>query len=201
MMMRKEMFGQNLIRIREKRGFSRAQMARLTSMDPSNYARLETGGTHPTLHTLERLAEALEVPVSFLADPTLPSPNLPVVAFVSAGEGADFDDQGFPVGTGMDEVPRPPDLKDPHAFAVRVSGDSMVPKFEEGQVVVVDTTQPVYSGSYVVVGLVSGDRLVKRYREAGNSVILDSVNQDYPPKIIPRGDLAFVYKVVWSRES
>ena len=47
-----------------------------------------------------------------------------------------FDDAGYPVGTGWDEVVFP-DVGDPHAYALEVSGDSMEPVYRDGDVIIV----------------------------------------------------------------
>ncbi|MEV4349758.1 helix-turn-helix transcriptional regulator [Actinoplanes sp. NPDC049596] len=47
--------------LRERRGWSQAQLAEAAGMTQSAVARFEGGGTVPTLPVLGRLAEALEV--------------------------------------------------------------------------------------------------------------------------------------------
>lgn len=186
--------------IRKSLGLSQAEVARRLGWSPPNYARIEKGRITPSLKSLEAIAEALEVPVSALAAERNLTAEVPVVAFVSAGEGVAFTDQGYPAGGGMYFLPRPPQFTDPNGFGVEVSGDSMVPKYEDGQVVMVDTRKRPVSGDYAVVGLMNGDKYVKRYREAGGRVILESVNPLYPPIVVEPHDVRFAYKVVWARE-
>ena len=47
--------------LRERRGWSQAQLAKVSGMTQSAVARFEAGGTVPTLPVLERLAAALDV--------------------------------------------------------------------------------------------------------------------------------------------
>jgi len=54
-------FGQQLKRIRESKGITAAELARLTFMDRPHMTRLEKGGTNPTLTTLIKLADALDI--------------------------------------------------------------------------------------------------------------------------------------------
>ena len=54
-------FGQQLKRIREQKGISAAELSRLTFIDKPHITRLEKGGTNPTLTTLVKLAESLDV--------------------------------------------------------------------------------------------------------------------------------------------
>jgi len=186
--------------IRKSQGLSQAEVARRLGWSPPNYARIEKGRTTPSLRSLEAIAAALDSPLAALtgADP-LP-PEVPVVAFASAGPGVEFTDQGYPAGGGMYFLPRPPEFTDPNGFGVEVAGDSMVPKYEDGQVVMVDTRKRPVSGGYAVIGLMSGDKYVKRYREAGGRVLLESVNPLYPPVVVEPHEVRFAYKIVWARE-
>jgi len=47
--------------LRERRGWSQAQLAKASGMTQSAVARFEAGGTVPTLPVLERLAAALDM--------------------------------------------------------------------------------------------------------------------------------------------
>ncbi len=179
---------------------STSDHARRLGWSPSNYARLERGRVTPSLKSLEAIARVLDVPLSRLtSEDPLPA-EVPVIAFVSAGEGIEFTDQGYPSGGGMYYVDRPPSFTDPQGFGVEVSGDSMIPKYEEGQVVIVDTRKRPMNGDFAVVGLSSGEKYVKRYREVGGRVILESLNPIYPPVVIEPSEVRFAYKIVWSKE-
>jgi len=70
---------------------------------------------------------------------------VPVINKVSAGYPRDFNDLDYPVGIADDYI-RCPDVHDPNAFAVRVVGDSMEPKFCEGDIVIFSPATEVHSG-------------------------------------------------------
>ena len=53
--------GRTVRELRERRGWSQAQLAKAFGMTQSAVARFEAGGTVPTLPVLERLAAALDV--------------------------------------------------------------------------------------------------------------------------------------------
>ncbi len=193
-------YGERIERVRKSLGLSQAEVARRLEWSPPNYARIEKGRTTPSLRSIEAIAEALEVPLSALTQEGFASAEVPVVAFASAGPGVEFTDQGYPAGGGMYFLPRPPQFTDPNGFGVEVAGDSMVPKYEDGQVVMVDTRKRPVSGDYAVIGLMSGDKYVKRYRESGGMVVLESVNPLYPPVVVDPSEVRFAYKIVWVRE-
>ena len=54
--------------MREQRGFSQSQLARMAGMTQSAVARFEAGGSIPTLPVLDRLAGALEADLTVQLD-------------------------------------------------------------------------------------------------------------------------------------
>ncbi len=193
-------YGRRIEAARKSKGLTQAAVARRLGWSPSNYGRIEHGRITPSLRSLEAIAGALEVPVSALAGEADAADQVPVVAFASAGPGVEFTDQGYPAGGGMYFISRPAGFADPNGFGVEVAGDSMVPKYEDGQVVLVDTRKRPASGDYAVVGLMCGDKYIKRYRESGGMVVLESVNPLYPPVVVAPQEVRFAYKVVWVKE-
>ncbi len=59
----------NVRRLRETRGLSQAQMARLAGLPRPTWASLESGPANPTLAVLARAAAALSVPIEELIGP------------------------------------------------------------------------------------------------------------------------------------
>ena len=193
-------YSSRLKSLRKSLGISQAEVARRLGWSPPNYARLERGRITPSLRSLESIARVLDIPLSTLTSDRGQSGEIPVISMASAGPGVQFTGQSFPAGCGMYLVDRPPSFTDPNGFGVEVSGDSMAPKYENGQVVMVDTRKTPSNGDYVVAGLSTGEKFVKRYREAAGRVILESVNPLYPPVVVEPEQVLFAYKVVWSKE-
>lgn len=192
--------GIRIANLRQSRGISQGKLARMLGWSPSNLARIEKGRSNPSLKTVEEIAETLEIPISFILDEKPMPDQISVIAFASAGEAVSFTDQNYPQSGGMYFIDRPPLFTDPNGFGIEVSGDSMVPKYEDGQVVLVDTRKRPLSGDFAVIGLMNGDKFVKRYREAQGVVILESLNPLYPPIVVQKGDVRFAYKIVWAKE-
>jgi ribosome-binding protein aMBF1 (putative translation factor) len=58
--------GKNIQRIRESKGISQQELAAKCNFEKSNMSRLEAGRVNPTLSTLEKVANALEITLSEL---------------------------------------------------------------------------------------------------------------------------------------
>jgi transcriptional regulator with XRE-family HTH domain len=61
--------------LRESKGFTQVQLVGeiMGDIDTTNISRIEAGRTNPTVFTLYRIAEALEVSLSDIVDIKLPS--------------------------------------------------------------------------------------------------------------------------------
>src|SRR5271157_2651056 len=74
-----------------------------------------------------------------------PARRIPLIGMAQAGGEGYFDDGGFPVGGGWDEVSLP-EIADPNAYALEISGESMEPVFRDGDLVIVSPAAPIRRG-------------------------------------------------------
>jgi phage repressor protein C with HTH and peptisase S24 domain len=122
---------------------------------------------------------------------------VPVINKVSAGYPSDFNDLDYPVGIADDYV-RCPDLHDANAFAVRVVGDSMEPKFREGDIVVFSPAAEVHSGDdcFVRFEMPHETSFKRVFFESGNKIRLQPRNENYPPTIVDGKRINGLYRAV-----
>ncbi|MDY3529020.1 helix-turn-helix transcriptional regulator [Riemerella anatipestifer] len=62
--------GKKVKEMRESKGLSQVELVGKMQgeIDPTNISRIESGRTNPTIYTLYRIAEALEIKISDLVD-------------------------------------------------------------------------------------------------------------------------------------
>lgn len=61
--------GKRIQELREQKGLTQVDLAgKIGVFDTTNVSRIESGRTNPTLYTLYRVAEALEVPLKDIID-------------------------------------------------------------------------------------------------------------------------------------
>jgi repressor LexA len=122
---------------------------------------------------------------------------VPVINKVTAGYPSDFNDLDYPAGIADDYV-RCPDLHDTNAFAVRVVGDSMEPKFREGDIVVFSPAAEVHNGDDCFVRFtMPHETAFKRvFFEADNQVRLQPRNDKYPPIIVDGKRINGLYRAI-----
>jgi len=64
-------------------------------------------------------------------------------------------------------------------YALRVLGDSMVPEFEDGHIIIVEPALSAASGAYVVCEY-EGETWLRQYLEENGRRLLRAVNAEYP---------------------
>src|SRR6185295_16093332 len=125
----------------------------------------------------------------------------PVINRVSAGYPKDFTDLNYPKGVA-DEYVACPDLNDPQAFAARVHGDSMTPKYREGDIVIFSPAAAPKSGDDCFVRFADGHTTFKRAffesGEKGEAVIrLQPRNEKYRAQVVKAEEVTGLYKAVF----
>jgi len=122
---------------------------------------------------------------------------VPVINNVAAGYPVDYDDMGYPPG-GADDYVRCPDLHDPHAFAVRVVGDSMEPKYNEGDIIIFSPSAAVENGDDCFVRMTNPHETTFKqvFFEQDEQIRLQPRNHNYSPSILPRERLNGIWRAV-----
>ncbi|MFK7792116.1 MAG: helix-turn-helix transcriptional regulator [Devosiaceae bacterium] len=125
---------------------------------------------------------------------------VPVIGFAQAGDGGFFDDAGFPAGHGWDAIPVP-DLEDDQSYALEVSGDSMLPLYRDGDIIVVSPGAQLRRHDRVVVRTTSGEVLAKILaRKTNRHVELHSLNKDHANRKIDLSDIEWMARIVWASQ-
>lgn len=122
---------------------------------------------------------------------------VPVINRVGAGYPREFNDLDYPVGIADDYV-RCPDLHDPNAFAVRVVGDSMEPKFRQDDIVVFSPAAEVHNGDdcFVRFTLPHETTFKRVFFENDSTVRLQPRNEKYSPFMVEAQRVNGIYRAV-----
>lgn len=109
----------------------------------------------------------------------LPSPRkIPVRGKAQLGEQGYWCDMEYPPGHGDGYIVLP--SKDADAYALKLVGDSMMPRIKSGEFVVIEPNHPIKHGDEVLVTTADGQSMVKEYLFTRDGrVTLGSVNLDH----------------------
>jgi phage repressor protein C with HTH and peptisase S24 domain len=129
---------------------------------------------------------------------TLSQRRIPLIGLAQAGADGFFDDGGYPVGGGWDEVSLP-EIGDMNAYALEISGDSMEPVFRDGDMVIVSPAAPIRRGDRVVVRTIAGEVLAKQLaRRSARRVELKSLNPLHRDHSFDLKDVAWIHRIIWA---
>ena len=132
---------------------------------------------------------------------TMTANAVPVINRVSAGYPKDFTDLSYPPRVADDYVSCP-DVHDRDAFAARVHGDSMTPKYRQGDIVIFSPSLPPRDGDDCFVRFADGHTTFKRVFfetvDEGKSVLrLQPRNERYRPQVVPSQNVTGLYRAVY----
>ena len=126
--------------------------------------------------------------------------TVPLVGMAQAGAGRLFDAEGMPAGANWDEIDFP-DLGGEKVFALEVTGDSMMPLYRDGEILIVSPTAGIRKGDRVVVRTGGGEVMVKELkRRTAKSLELRSLNPNHEDRVINLSDVAWMARVMWARQ-
>ncbi len=176
---------ESLAKITKATDTSMAEFTRLMTEDKAGFMAEFTG--------LQALSESN-------AAQGLGQASIPLLGFAEAGQGGYFDDAGFPAGHGWDEVHFPRQETE-GAYALEVSGDSMLPLYRDGDTVIVSPVDPVRKGDRVVVRTLEGEVMAKVLaRKSATKVDLQSINPDHPDLSFPLTEIDWIARILWASQ-
>src|SRR5467141_1921153 len=198
-----------LDRLAERAGLSPSGLAKRSGLDPTtfNKSKRVTGDGRERWPSTESVSKALaatnssiETFVQLIGDGARSQQSVPLLGLAQAGNGAHFDDSGFPTGKGWDEVALPA-AGDQHAYALEISGDSMKPAYRDGDVIVVSPGTPIRRGDRVVVKTSGGEVMVKELkRRTAKTLELQSLNPAQADRALDAGDVVWIARIVWASQ-
>ena len=183
-----------LRQLRKEHGYTLKELGRLMGVSDAAVSQWESGKREASYEVQLKLAELFGVSVDFLLRGAVgnerPVPlqtMIPVLGRVSAGTGvaAEEDIIGY----------EPADAKygGGEYFYLQVKGDSMSPKIDDGDMVLVHRQTSVDSGTIGVFSVDGDDGFVKKVEYDTEYIHLISLNPYYPPLVFEGPDVLRVY--------
>ena len=175
----REIFAERLTKLMRDRGINQSDISRILGVSTSTVSSWCLGARMPRMDKIEALANRFFVPKSYFIEDSegvVQYPRVPVLGDVAAGipmyveeNIIDYEEISFAVASQGEH------------FCLRVCGDSMEPKFSDGDVVIVRKQSDVDTGDIAVV-LVNGDRAtVKKIKKRPDGVMLVPLNSAFEP--------------------
>lgn len=182
----------------KKRSISQKEMAGLLGITDAYLSEI-LNGKKSGKNKLFDFSERLGIDIYGRIDlPTQRSKPIPVISWIHAGAFSECSDV-WPVGvSGEGESVYSYVPTGSNAFALRVEGDSMMPRFMPGDIIIVDPAVQCDNGAASVVWI-NGEISLKLFWEHPDEIILKPMNEKYPETIIRKEsqvDFRVIGKVV-----
>ena len=198
--------------IAERYGFSASGLAKKSGLDPTSFNPSKRNGPDgrprwPTTESIANLLEAAGASIEEFSDllsgrkgQPPKRKQIPLLGLARAGKGGFFDDSGFPVGNGWDEIDVP-GVTDATAYALEITGDSMLPVYREGDTIIVSPGATLRKGDRVVVKTTDGQVMAKvMQRQTAKNVELASFNKDHDTKTLDMKDVDWIARIIWASQ-
>lgn len=192
-------------------GMTASGLARRAGLDPTTFNKSKriTRDGKPRWPSTESVSKILQATESSLDEFTghITGPKgtrtvqkIPVLGYGQAGERGFFDDAGYPLGSGWDEIIFP-NMDDPRAYALEVSGDSMEPVYREGDVLIVSPAATLRRGDRVVLKTKEGEVMAQRLvRQTAHRIDLQPLNPNHPDRSLAVEEVAWLARIVWASQ-
>ena len=195
-----------LDRLAEAHATSPSGLAKRAGLDPTtfNKSKRRSGTGKDRWPSTESLAKVLGVLgldmedfAAFIAGHSSKSRTAPLIGLAQAGDDGFFDDSGFPIGSGWEEIDLPAGRSE-GMYVLEIMGDSMSPVFRNGEKVIVAPHAPVHRGDRVVVKTIEGEVLAKELVRMNETYIeLRSLNPDYEDRLLARKNVVWIARIMW----
>ena len=207
----KTTLGQRIREARQAKGFDQARLAAKLDIATRTLQRWEKGEQEPDGSDIMRIARATGVLPQWLLTGDggqyavsgtniipLTSPKyrkvnlvtLPLLSSVPGGVPSLIFHPDY-----VEKYVTVDDVRDEGAFALEVKGNSMAPRIEDGDIIVVSPRLEAKSGDICVVRVQDEDT-VKRIKIEEQFLHLIPLNPEFEPWIVKKKDVTFIWKVV-----
>lgn len=196
-------------RLAARYNLSPSGLARRAGLDPTTFnksKRITKEGKQrwPSTESLAKVLNAtgasLSEFISLVEDQEHPASfrRLPKLRFAMAAQPGYFDADGRPVRAHWEDVPFP-DIPDPHAFALQISGEGLLPAYRDGDLVVVTPGAKVHPGDRVLLRSQQGELLIADLLDSnGGSLKVKSLSREHVVRELPLPQVQWVSRIAWS---
>ena len=174
--------GQKIKELMKQKGYSQNKLAKAAQISQAGISTIINGGSSPSATTLSAIAKALNCSVSELMGEIAPGiiplqrNAVPIIGSIACGErvSPDTERDGYadlPDGISAD-------------FALRCRGDSMIPTFNNGDLVLIRQQPEVENGQIAAVNI-EGETTLKHIYHQDGGILLVADNPAFAPVFVP----------------
>ena len=197
-------------RLAARAGLSPSGLAKRAGLDPTTFnksKRITLAGrerwpsTESVAKSLAATGTSLDQFVALVTDAARQGTRtLPLIGLAEASDSGLFDERGFPIGPGWEEIGFGA-IEDEHAYALEISGDALLPTYRDGTIIIVSPAASVRRGDRLVLRTGHGEMMAKELRrKTGKAYELKSLNSSQAERILPVEEVLWAARIVWASQ-
>ncbi len=191
-----------------KNNLSTSALARKAGLDATSFNRSKriTPKGRPRWPSSESLAKVLACTNTPLEEFTAlmrsgPQAGMrttvPFLSMAQARRSGRLDGAGRPSGDDWEEIPCP-GVADAHAYALRITGDTLEPVYRNGDVIVVSPDREVRAGDRILLRYVDGELTVRLLRRLTDTEVeLSAFASGSEIRVEPLSNIRWMARILW----
>ncbi len=185
--------------LRKQKGWTLAKLGEKVHIAVNTLNQYELGKREPSFEILLSLADAFNVSVEYLMGKELDKNTegiilnrkvvkIPVFGTIPAGVPIDMIEDSFI--EDEEEIPSEWLRSGNEFFALKVRGNSMMPKFEDGDVLILKKQDDCESGAFCAVSINHTECTFKKVLKKESGITLMPLNPDFDPMFFTNKEVA-----------
>lgn len=189
---------------RKEKGLSAKELSQISSVSEGHILYIEREKRRPTFQVISKLIKALNLRWNdFLRETgyigtrldlidVCQTRRIPIVSLVNAGK---FEKRTMKNNCRDSECIKI-DREEPNIFAVKVTCDSMIPVFIEGDILIIDPDKTAKHDNFVLAGNGKKEVTLKQLKIYGQEIVLHPLNPKYSDIVINEDEYHIIGVVV-----
>lgn len=187
--------------LRKKAGLTQIEFAEKLNVDQSTISKWEQDKAIPDIQMLVQLASFFNVSVDYLmgreqkVDSNVRgvqmernTVRIPVYGTIPAGIPIEMIEDSYI--EGFEDISADLLRGNNKYFALRVKGNSMLPKFEDGDILILKQTEDCENGAFCAISINNAECTFKKVIKKMNGLTLMPLNPDYEPMFFTNKEIA-----------
>lgn len=174
----RRVMGQNIEYYMNRMGLERKELAKALGVPYSSLTDWMNGNAYPRIDKIQLMADFFHIEKSDLVEPrsaqkTTRAVKIPILGQIAAGPASEMIENiegDIVTDIGMSD----------NSFALRIKGNSMSPRMEPGDVVIVRKQPDVESGEIAIVAVNGDEATCKRIKKYRDGIELIPINPAFP---------------------
>lgn len=181
----------NLKDIRKIHGYTQTEIAKKLNISQQTYANYENNKTEAPHDILKQISTIYDISIDILLGNTnenllTEKPNrIPVLGRIPAGIPIEMIEEVL----DYEDIPLDWLKGNKKYFALKVNGESMSPKFLDGDVLIVNQQDNCENGAYAIVTVNGNDATFKKVIKKEEGIILQPLNPNFEPVMYSNKDI------------